>query len=114
MKLKSILIAAAAAASLSSAFAFDERVIEPTSAPFSKSRAEVLADLEIYRVSGLAELESHDGVDRLSPRYLHARRLYNGLRNSSNFDRLVQNIAQKRGEANVTTASNERGGSTQQ
>ena len=67
----------------------------------TKSRAEVLADLEIWRKSGLAEFEllggeaSHNDLD---PRYLAAKARYEQLRFSPQFAARVQQIARQRGE----------------
>lgn len=105
MNIKSLVIAAVAAASLSPVFA-EEQNFDSSKFVSTKSRAEVLADLEAYRASGLAELERHDNVDFGSPAYLHAKRLYAGLRNSDNFPRLVTTIAKQRGERVDTAASN--------
>lgn len=106
MNIKSLVFAAVAAASLSPAFA-EEQVFDSSKIVSTKSRSEVLADLEIYRVSGLADLERHENVDFTSPAYLHAKRLYAGLRNSANFDRLVMNIAKQRGEVVQMAATEE-------
>ncbi|MGA0610843.1 hypothetical protein [Caldimonas sp. KR1-144] len=105
MNIKSLVFAAVAAASLSPAFA-EEQIFDSSKIVSTKSRSEVLADLEIYRVSGLAELERHDNVAFASPAYLHAKRLYAGLRSSNNFDRLVTTIAKQRGEM-IDMAGNE-------
>ena len=104
MNLKSLIVAAVATAGVVPAFA-DQEVVDVSSARSGKSRAEVLADLEIYRASGLAELESHNTVDFTSPRYEEARLIYAGLRQQPGFQRLVMAIAQQRGEAPATTAA---------
>lgn len=72
--------------------------------PKSVSRAEVIADLEIYRRSGLAELDSTESPDLFGSAYLHAQARYTALRASPEFKTLVARIARERGEA-MTTAS---------
>jgi hypothetical protein len=106
MNLKSLIVAAVATASIAPAFAEPE-FVDVSNARSGKSRAEVLADLEIYRASGLAELESHNSVDFTSPRYEEARLIYAGLRQQPGFQRLVMAIAQQRGEAPETTAASD-------
>jgi hypothetical protein len=66
--------------------------------PSTLSRAEVLADLEAWKASGLAELQRGDAPDYFSPQYQRASALYAGLRKSSHFAVLVQRIAAKRGD----------------
>jgi len=107
MNLKSLIVAAVATASIGPAFAEPEFVDVAANARSGKSRAEVLADLEIYRASGLSELESHNTVDFTSPRYEEARLIYAGLRQQPGFQRLVMAIARQRGEAPATTAASE-------
>jgi hypothetical protein len=105
MNLKSLIVAAVATASIVPAFAEPE-FVNVSKAQSGTSRAEVLADLEIYRASGLAELESRNTVDFASQRYQEARLIYAGLRQQPGFQRLVMVIAQQRGEAPATTAPN--------
>lgn len=62
------------------------------------SRAEVLADLEIYRQSGLAALDSRDSPDFYSTDYQKAQARYKALRSSPAFAMAVARIAQERGE----------------
>lgn len=66
--------------------------------PSSKSRAEVLAELEIYRRSGLAELERIEGTDYFGHPYRVASARYAAMRASPEFASLVLAIAERRGE----------------
>ena len=72
----------------------------------TKSRAEVLADLEIWRESGLAALElTGDGkYNNTDPRYPAAQAKYEELRSSPRFAARVEQIARGRGKA-VDSAS---------
>ena len=105
MKLKSLILAVVSAASIAPAFA-GPQFLDLTDVRPGKSRAEVLADLDAYRASGLAELESHNNVDWFSPQYEMARRIYEGLLASDSFKHHVIAIANQRGEAPVNTAVN--------
>ena len=70
------------------------------------SRAEVLADLQIWRESGMAALS--DGEEGLAdtPAYNAASARYAALRSAPSFAALVMRIAQRRGETvTVTLAS---------
>ena len=67
-------------------------------------RAEVIADLEVYRKSGLAELDSVDSPEVFSADYRAAQVRYQAMRSSPDFTALVASIARQRGEA-VATAS---------
>ena len=74
----------------------------------TKSRAEVLADLEIWRESGLASLELvGEGRNSYSDeRYQAAEAKYQELRASPKFAARVQQLARQRGEVvNVVTGS---------
>lgn len=62
------------------------------------SRAEVLADLQVWRESGLAELHGGDDPAIFHPRYDACTARYLALRASPAFATLVQRIAQERGE----------------
>jgi hypothetical protein len=66
--------------------------------PSTLSRAEVLADLEAWKASGLADLQRNDSPDYFSTQYQRASALYAALRKSPHFAVLVQSIAAKRGE----------------
>lgn len=66
----------------------------------SISRAEVLADMEIWRASGLADFDTSPlGNHYLDEAYLAARDRYETLRASPQFSALVRAIAASRGEA---------------
>lgn len=62
------------------------------------SRAQVLADLAIYRQSGLAALDSRDAPDVYGAEYLQAQARYKMLRSSPAFAMAVARIAHERGE----------------
>ena len=106
MNLKSLIVAAVAAASIVPAFA-DRQFVDVSNARSGRSRAEVLADLEAYHASGLADLERRIYVDQSSPEYERARRIYTGLLASDSFKQRVAAIAKQRGEAPVSTAVND-------
>lgn len=57
------------------------------------TRAEVLADLQVYQESGLAELNRPDTEDWKSSAYREASARYARLRNSPRFAQLAQHIA---------------------
>lgn len=63
------------------------------------TRAEVLADLQIYRESGLAEFDRGESHDTTTAAYAGAQAKYAQLRASSHYATLVQHIAARRGEA---------------
>lgn len=71
--------------------------------PKSVSRAEVIADLEIYRRSGLAELDSVESPDTFRNAYIVAQARYLALRASPDFKNLVAKIARERGEVMAFT-----------
>ena len=83
----------------------------PTSAelraymPMPRSRAEVIADLEIYRRSGLAQLDSSESPDAFGKAYVEAQARYQALRAAPAFKQLVARIARERGEAEATAHS---------
>lgn len=62
------------------------------------SRAQVLADLEIYRQSGLQALDSRDAPEIYSAEYMSAQARYQALRQSPAFAMAVARIAHERGE----------------
>lgn len=83
-KLSLLIVAAALAAS--TAHAQDTRpAVEPT-------RAEVLADLVVYRESGLQQLENSDLVSNFTPEYRAAQKRYQELRRSSRYAELVRSF----------------------
>jgi hypothetical protein len=63
----------------------------------SRSRAEVQADLEIWKLSGLADLELRDSPDVFSERYRQASERYAALRDSPQFAARVQSLTSTRG-----------------
>ena len=67
----------------------------------TKTRAEVLADLQIWRESGLAALEEvGDGNSAFNdPRWAAAQARYQQLRASPAYAELVQKFARQRGQA---------------
>lgn len=73
----------------------------PADAPVPAStltRAEVLADLEVWQQSGMAALHAGDGMpDVFSPRFAEAARQYVELRQAPAFAMRVQEIALRRG-----------------
>jgi hypothetical protein len=75
--------------------------------PSTLTRAEVLADLEVWKASGLADLGRTDSPDYFSDQYQRASALYAALHKSPHFATLVQSIAAKRGEVVAGTTSNE-------
>ena len=83
----------------------------PTSAelraysPTPRSRAEVIADLEIYRRSGLAALDSSDSPDAFSSAYAAAQARYQAMRAAPAFRQRVARIAHERGEVEATANS---------
>jgi len=103
MNVKSLIAAVVASATILPAFA-GPQFVDVSSGQTGKTRAEVLADLEAYRASGLAEQESRMHVDWTSPQYEMARRIYEGLLKSDSFKQRVIAIAKERGEAPVSTA----------
>ncbi len=63
------------------------------------TRAEVLADLQLWRESGLADASvGEGGYNAFSPRYREAQARYRALRSSPRYAELVQRIAAHRGE----------------
>jgi hypothetical protein len=84
----------------------DETAPAVSEQPHTLSRAEVLADIQIWRESGLAELQHSDMPDVYSAEYQRASAKYQALRKSPRFAELVQSIAAKRGEVVAGTTSN--------
>lgn len=80
--------------------------------PKPVSRAEVIADLEVYRRSGLAEFDRVDSQELFGSAYIMAQARYMALRASPEFKTLVARIARERGEA-VETASTGSGAAVQ-
>jgi hypothetical protein len=69
------------------------------------TRAEVLADLQIWRESGLQALQEGEESAVYTPRHDAALARYAALRASPSFSALVQRIAQQRGEVVQMTAA---------
>lgn len=74
--------------------------------PSKLSRAEVLADLQVWKASGLAELQNGYTSTVSDTPYQRALARYAALRNSPNFATLVQSIAAERGEVVGGTMAN--------
>ena len=92
----SLISSAVLAIGLCSASAAEEANNAP--AP-ELSRAEVMADIVIWRESGLADAQSGESAsDPASPNYIAALSRYQALRTAPQFAQLVQRIARERGE----------------
>jgi hypothetical protein len=76
-----------------------------TAAERPLSRAEVLADLQIWRESGLEALQNGEESAVCTPHYDAALARYAALRASPAFAALVQRIAQQRGETVLVSAA---------
>jgi hypothetical protein len=95
-KTVSLICSAVLAIGLCSASAAEEASNAPAA---EVSRAEVLADLVIWRESGLAQAQSGESAsDPVSPNYVAALSRYQALRAAPQFAQLVQRIANERGE----------------
>lgn len=77
------------------ALAKDNPTTQPINTPSQVSRAEVLADLQIYRESGLAAVEQSESYGYDIQRAEQARAKYAQLRRSPYFASLVQQYAGK-------------------
>ena len=64
-----------------------------------RDRSEVLAEIEIWQRSGLAELDRREAPDTFSQQYLAALARYNAMRASPEFSSRVAAIARERGES---------------
>lgn len=108
---KQLTLAAVAVMTTTVALAHGDHVAATSDAAYMPmamhklSRAEVIADLEIYRQSGLAELEGRDSPEVYGQAYQEAQARYQALRNSPQFAMRVARIAQQRGEATTLAAS---------
>jgi len=107
MKLHPLIALAALASSLAPAYA-DEQVFDSSQWRSAKPRAEVIADLEVYRASGLADLDGRNSVEFWSERYAQAQQRYQALRQSPSFGSRVVEIARMRGEAPQNVAGDPR------
>jgi hypothetical protein len=74
--------------------------------PFVLSRAEVLADLQLWKASGLAELQNGYTSEVFGAQYQRASARYAALRMSPHFAELVQSIAAQRGDVVAGTTPN--------
>ncbi len=85
------------------ALAQDSGGVNPLDPPIPApvlTRAEVIADLQIWRESGAAALhrQNEGGTDYFSPAVLESVARYNSMRASPSFAMRVAKIAQERGE----------------
>ncbi|MBV8604930.1 MAG: DUF4148 domain-containing protein [Pelomonas sp.] len=98
MKLHTLLLASALGLVAGSAMA--QAMDDPQQAQFGPklTRAEVQADLEIYRESGLLDLDRGESVDTESPRYQAALKRYNERRASTQYVALLHSFEAKNGE----------------
>ena len=97
--LKVATMALAVLVSVDIAMAQDAGPPPPRPLPAAKPRAEVQAELQIYRESGLFELERvPDAVDYSSRAYLRAKDRYAQLRESPYFATLVKRYAERHGD----------------
>lgn len=80
------------------ALANDNPTVQPVNSPSQVSRAQVLADLQIYRESGLAAVEQSETYGYDSARRDQAQAKYAKLRNSPYYATLVKRIAAEHGE----------------
>lgn len=69
--------------------------VEPT-------RAEVLADLVVYRESGLQQLDNSDLVSNFTPEYRAAKQRYEELRRSPRYAELVRSFETRTPEGTRT------------
>jgi hypothetical protein len=99
MNAKNVVVAALLAVGASQAvLAQTPCAVEPAR---ELTRAEVLADLQIYQESGLAELDHPDAENWRSSAYRGAFARYAKLRNSPRFEQLAQQITAARGGRSV-------------
>jgi len=96
-----LLLSAALAAACSTARANDDGTpVESFDyAVSSKTRAEVIADTQIWRESGLAAVQSSESPNFMSHDYQQAQQRYERMHASPQFDALVEQIARERGES---------------
>lgn len=76
----------------------DARFTRQAAPEVAATRAEVLADLEIYRLSGLERYDRLESPDFGSPAYRAALKRYQDLRNSPKYSELVRTNASRLGE----------------
>jgi hypothetical protein len=94
-KTTSLICSAVLAVGLGSVRAADEGNNAPEA---SLSRSEVLADMVIWRESGLAAAQAGESADPVSLAYLAAVKRYQSMRAAPQFADLVRRIARERGE----------------
>ncbi|TXI20364.1 MAG: DUF4148 domain-containing protein [Roseateles sp.] len=91
-------LALTAAASAQAHGAADTATSLAAYTPHTLSRAEVIADLEVYRRSGLAALDAQDSPNVYGSDYLQAQARYQALRHDPAFQARVAMLARERGE----------------
>ncbi|SEL77028.1 hypothetical protein SAMN05216359_11667 [Roseateles sp. YR242] len=96
----SVLFASVAAVA-GNAMANDNPHLQPVNTPSQVSRAEVLADLQIYRESGLAAVEQSESYGYDVARREQAQAKYTQLRQSPYYATLVKRFG---GDASKITA----------
>ncbi|MBA2723333.1 MAG: DUF4148 domain-containing protein [Methylibium sp.] len=95
-----LLLSATLAAACSAAQANDDGTpVESFDYTVSKTRAEVIADTQIWRESGLAAVQSSESPNFMSHDYQQAQQRYERMHASPQFDALVERIARERGES---------------
>lgn len=99
MNPKTIIAIVAATLAAGTAVAQSENNKDHDMPPHQVTRAEVIADLEIYIQSGLRDIEMRDPPNLSDRNHQTARARYEELRRSPAFAARVQQIAQQRGEA---------------
>lgn len=99
--LASVLFASAALVA-GSAMANDNPHTQPVNTPSAVSRAEVLADLEIYRESGLAAVDRTEDFSLNAGQRAQAEARYAALKASPKYAELVQRFAAKEAKGAAT------------
>jgi hypothetical protein len=99
LKISKLIVAGLCVGLAGAAAAADVDLLEPAPAASGLTRAEVIADLQVWRESGLANLEHGDGAPFTSLQYEQARARYAQLRAAPRFAALVEQIAHARGES---------------
>jgi len=99
-KIHNVLVACVLvlSAGLAAAQDGDSSSSSPQAETTPASRAEVLADLAVYRESGLLDLDRGDGGEVDAPLYQAALKRYQNLLNSPKFAALVRTYEAKTGE----------------
>lgn len=91
-------------ATLAAAFTTTQTATAAEAPEVPKTRAEVIADTQIWRESGLAALQETDSTDFHTDAYLQAQRRYERTHASPRFAELVEQIARERGERVVAAS----------